>query len=124
MNTTSTDRDTPAHEPSSSPTEYDDKLPKLSHAARAYKQLSQTESFQDSVRTPECVSGVGVFGCVGAGFSGYIWLLGIYRWCERSFLGVVPLMCYRLVVWWLDAEEQTTMPLRWRYETQWHHHTR
>ena len=52
MNTTSTDRDIPAHEPSSSPTEYDDKPPKLSHAARAYKQLSQTESFQDSVRTP------------------------------------------------------------------------
>lgn len=80
MNTTSTDRDIPAHEPSSSPTEYDDKLPKLSHAARAYKQLSQTESFQDSVRTPKRVGlsptfrlcGAGKFGSklLGANFEG------------------------------------------------------
>lgn len=70
MNTTSTDRDIPAHEPSSSPTEYDDKLPKLSHAARAYKQLSQTESFQDSVRTPKCVYRIAVFAGLTRGFRG------------------------------------------------------
>ncbi len=72
MNTTSTDRDIPAHEPSSSPTGCDDKPPKLSHAARAYKQLSQTESFQDSVRTPECVAKIPVFPCVYAAESGFI----------------------------------------------------
>ena len=38
--------------------------------------------------------------------------------------GVVALMWYRPVVWWRNAEEPTTLPLRRRDETQRHHHER